>query len=185
MRFGSRAFLAGGLGFAAAFATACGGSTGLLSGDQANTLSTQLGAVSTAVNAHNCQAATSAAASFTSAVGHLPASVSNKLVQSLGDGAVTVQQLAARDCSSSSSSSSTTSTGSTPSTSTSVTTVTQTRSTSSTTQSQSSTATNPPGPGTSTTTNGGASLGTGTGDNGNGNGNNNGGNGNGNGGTGQ
>jgi hypothetical protein len=188
MGFGSRAFLAGGLGFAAAFATACGGATGLLSSDQANTLSTQLAAVSSAVDAHNCRAATSAAASFTSAVGHLPASVSNKLVQSLGDGAVTVQQLAARDCSSSSSSSSsTTDTTSTPSTSTTVTTVTQTTSNHSTTQSQSSTATNPPGPGTSTTTNGGASLGTGTGANGNGNGNNNGGNGNGNGngGTGQ
>ena len=35
MRFGSRAFLAGGLGFAVAFVVACGGSNGLLSGDQA------------------------------------------------------------------------------------------------------------------------------------------------------
>ena len=53
MGFGSRAFLAGGLGFAAAFAVACGSSNGLLSADQNNSLTSQLNSVSAAVSAHS------------------------------------------------------------------------------------------------------------------------------------
>jgi hypothetical protein len=173
----SRAFLAGGLGFAAAFVVACGGSNDLLSGDQSSTLSSQLDAVSAAVNSGNCRAATSAADSFNSAVGSLPSTVSSKLVQNLGDGAVKIKQLASQDCSSSSSSSSST-TSSSSSTPTTTATVTSTA-TQSSTATQTNSATNTTPPGTSTTTNGGASLGTGTSGNGNG------GNGNGNGGTGQ
>jgi hypothetical protein len=167
----SRAFLAGGLGFAAAFAVACGGSNDLLSGDQSSTLASQLDAVSAAVSSGNCAAANNAANRFTSAVGSLTSPVSSKLVQSLGDGAVKLKQLAARDCSSSSSSSSSSST-TTTSASTTTTTVTQTStpSTTSTQQTQTSSATNTTPPGTSTTSNGGASLGTGTSGNGNGGG---------------
>ena len=54
MGFGSRAFLAGGLGFAAAFAVACGSTNGLLSADQNSSLTSQLDSVSQAVEAHNC-----------------------------------------------------------------------------------------------------------------------------------
>jgi hypothetical protein len=177
----SRAFLAGGLGFAAAFVVACGGSNDLLSGDQSSTLSSQLDAVSAAVNSGNCRAATTAADSFNSAVGSLPPSVSPKLVQNLGDGAVKIKQLASQDCSASSSSSSSSSTSSTSSTPTTTATVTSTATQSSTASTQTNPATNTNPPGTSTTTNGGASLGTGTSGNGNGNGAN----GNGKGGTGQ
>jgi hypothetical protein len=166
----SRAILAGGLGFTAAFVVACGGSNGLLSSEQASTLSNRLDSLSQAVNAGNCSAATNAANAFNTAVGNLPPSVSSKLVQNLGDGAQTVKQLAARDCSSSSSSSSSSTastTTSTQPTSTTTTTVTNTPTTNSSTQTQQTTATNPAPPGTSTTTNGGASLG-GTGTSGNG-----------------
>ena len=166
----SRAFLAGGLGFTAAFVVACGGSNGLLTADQSSTLSNRLDAVSAAVNSGNCSAATSAANAFNTAVGDLPPSVSTPLVQNLGDGAQTVKQLAAKDCASASSSTASTSTSSTTSTqptSTTTTTVTNSPTTSSSTASQTSTATNAPAPGTSTTTNGGASLG-GTGTSGNG-----------------
>jgi hypothetical protein len=166
----SRAFLAGGLGFAAAFVVACGGSSGLLTANQANTLSTRLDSVSQAVSAGNCTAATNAANAFNTAVGDLPASVSTKLVQNLGDGAETVKQLAAKDCSataSSSSSSSSSTTTSTQPTSTTTTTVTNSSTTSSSTTASSS-ATNTTPPGTSTTTNGGASLGTSANGNGNG-----------------
>jgi hypothetical protein len=167
----SRAILAGGLGFTAAFVVACGGSNGLLSSEQASTLSNRLDALSQAVNAGNCSAATNAANAFNAAVGDLPPAVSTKLVQNLGDGAQTVKLLAARDCLSSSSSSSSstasTSTTSTQPTSTTTTTVTNTPTTNSSTQTQQTTATNPAPPGTSTTTNGGASLG-GTGTSGNG-----------------
>jgi hypothetical protein len=165
----SRAFLAGGLGFTAAFVVACGGSTGLLTADQGSTLSSRLDAVSKAVSSGDCSAATSAANAFNTAVGNLPPSVSTKLVQNLGDGAQTVEQLAAKDCASATKSSSSTSTSSTTSTqpTTTTTTATNTPTTSSSTASQTSTATNAPPPGTSTTTNGGASLG-GTGTSGNG-----------------
>jgi hypothetical protein len=161
----SRAFLAGGLGFAAAFVVACGGSNGLLTADQRSTLSNRLDALSRAVRSGNCPAATTAADAFNTAVGDLPPSVSTKLVQNLGDGAQTVKQLAARDCASASSSRSSTSTSRTTSTqpaSTTTTTVTNTPTTNSSTATQSTPATNPGSSGTSTTTNGGASLGTGT-----------------------
>jgi hypothetical protein len=167
----SRAILAGGLGFTAAFVVACGGTNGLLTADQGSTLSSRLDAVSKAVNSGNCAAATSAANAFNTAVGNLPPAVSTKLVQNLGDGAQTVEQLAAKDCASgtkSSTSTSTSSTTSTQPTSTTTTTVTNTpTTTSSSTATQTGTATNPASPGTSTTTNGGASLG-GTGTSGNG-----------------
>ncbi len=166
----SRAFLAGGLGFAAAFVVACGGSNGLLTSGERNTLSTRLDSLSAAVNSGNCSAATSAANAFNTAVGNLPPSVSTKLVQNLGDGAQTVKQLAATDCSSTSSSTTPPSTSSTTPTqppSTTTTTVTNTPTTNSSTVTHTGTATNAPAPGTSTTTNGGASLG-GTGTSGNG-----------------
>ncbi len=165
MGHGSRAFLAGGLGFAVAFVVACGGQNGLLDSGQANNLNAQLNSVSAAVTSGQCGSARGAAQAFSNEVAALPASVNTTLIRNLGQGAATVSQLAARDCSkssssSSSSSSSTSSTTSTPSSTTST--------PSSTSTSTSSTATNPTSSSTSNTTNGGgAPLG---GGNGNGNG---------------
>jgi hypothetical protein len=172
MRFGSRAFLAGGLGFAAAFVVACGGGNGLLSGDQSSSLSSQLQSISVALGSHQCGAAASAATSLNNAVANLPSTVNTTLLQNLGQGASTVGQLASSDCqSTSSTSSSSTSTTSSSSSSTSTPTTSSTSSsTSSSTGTQtnptSATATNPPTTGTSSTPNGGAGIGTSTAGNG-------------------
>ena len=50
MRYAPRAILACGLGFAVSFVVACGGGSGLLSGDQSNALSGQAEQISSAVN---------------------------------------------------------------------------------------------------------------------------------------
>jgi hypothetical protein len=175
---GSRAFLAGGLGFAVSFLVACGGGNGLLTSDQASNLSNQLSSVSAAVQSGDCGAAASAARSFNNQVADLPSTISTTLVQNLGQGAATVGELATRDCrnastSSSTSSSTPTTTSTTTSTSTSTTSTnptTATNPTSSTSTSTSTTETNPTAPSTSSTSsNGGAGFGaTGTGGNGNG-----------------
>jgi len=173
MGFGSRAFLAGSLGFAAAFVVACGGSNGLLSADENSSLTSQLHSISSALGSHQCGEAASAAAQLTNAVANLPPSVTTTLVKNLGQGAGTVSQLAQSDCTTSSStSSSTSSTSSTPSTSSSTTSSTSSSPSSSTsTPTVGTSATNPTTPGTSTTSNGGAGVGaTGTSSTGQGNG---------------
>lgn len=177
MGFGSRAFLAGSLGFAAAFVVACGGSNGLLSADENSSLTSQLNSISSALGSHQCGEAGSAAAQLTNAVANLPPSVTTTLVKNLGQGAGTVSQLAQSDCTASTSTSrSTSSTSSTPTTSSSSSSST-TSSTSSSPSSSTSTptvgtsATNPTTPGASTTSNGGAGVGaTGTSTSGQGNG---------------
>jgi hypothetical protein len=175
MGFGSRAFLAGSLGFAAAFVVACGGSNGLLSADEASSLTSQLNSISSALGSHQCGEAGSAAAQLTNAVANLPPSVTTTLVKNLGQGAGTVSQLAQTDCTTTSSTSrSTSSTSSTPTTSSSSSTTSSTpssTSTSSSTPTVGTSATNPTTPGTSTTSNGGAGVGaTGTSTTGQGNG---------------
>jgi hypothetical protein len=149
--FGSRAFLAGSLGFAAAFVVACGGGSGLLSGDQSSSLSSQLQSISVALGSHQCGSAASAATSLNNAVANLPSTVNTTLLQNLGQGAATVGQLASSDCQSTSATTSSSSTG-----------------TGTSSSSSSATATNPPTPGTSSTSNGGAGIGGGTGTSGNG-----------------
>ncbi len=131
---GARAFLAGSLGFAVAFVVACGGGTGLLTSNQANTLNNQLSSVSAAVSAHRCDQATAAAQRFSNVVAGLPNDVNTTLIQNLGQGAATVSALAARDCSSTSSTSSSTTSSSTTTTTTS-TPATTTSSTTTTTKS--------------------------------------------------
>jgi hypothetical protein len=176
MGFGSRAFLAGGLGFAAAFVVACGGGNGLLSANQSSSLSGQLQSISVALTSHQCGAAANAATSLNNAVANLPSTVNTTLLQNLGQGASTVAQLASSDCqstSSTSSSSSSTTSSSSSSTSTPTTSSTSTSSTSATgtqTNPTSPTATNPTTPGTSTTapTGGASPGGGGTGTAGNG-----------------
>lgn len=175
MGFGSRAFLAGSLGFAAAFVVACGGSNGLLSADQNSSLTSQLQSISSAIGSHQCGEAASAAAQLTNAVANLPPSVTTTLVKNLGQGAGTVSQLAQTDCTTTTSTSrSTSSTSTTPTTSSSSSTTSSTSSspsTSSSTPTVGTSATNPTTPGTSTTSNGGAGVGpTGTSTTGQGNG---------------
>jgi hypothetical protein len=165
MGYRSRAFLAGGLGFAASFVVACGGGNGLLASNDASTLQSQLDRLSQAVSAGNCGTAANAVQQFNDAVVRLPAQVSPTLRRNLGQGASTIGRLSAKDCrnantTSSSSSSSSSSTSSTPTTTTAPTTTV----TSSDTGSSSSSATTTSSPGTSSTaTNGGTGVGGGGG----------------------
>jgi hypothetical protein len=155
MGFGSRALLAAVLGFAAAFVVACGSSSnGLLSSGQSSSIASQLTAISNAVQAGHCGKATTASHKLTNLVAGLPSGVNQKLVANLGQGASTVQELAAKDCTTQSTSTPTV-TAPTTSTQTSTATQTQTQTTSTTTTTQQTSTTPPP----TTATNGG---GTGT-----------------------
>ena len=79
-----RALFAGGLGIAAAFLVACGGGgAGLLSSDQAGTLSNQLDQLASAVDTGHCGAAASAVASLNNAIDNLPSSVNPALAANL------------------------------------------------------------------------------------------------------
>ncbi len=175
MGLGARAFLAASLGFAAAFVVACGGNNGLLSGDQAGNLNAQLTSISSAVESGQCGAAAAAAQHFSDLVGGLPRNVNTTLIQNLGQGAETVSELAARDCTHATTTPTKTATSTPTSTPTTTATVTTTTtvpttptSTPTTTSSPTSTATNPAG--TGTTSNGGAGLTTGQGSRGGANG---------------
>lgn len=99
MGFGPRASLAAILGFAAAFAVACGSSgNGLLSSDQSSSIAAQLTAVQAAVAAGHCARAQAASHKLTNVISDLPSGVNQKLFANLGQGAATVAQLAAKDC---------------------------------------------------------------------------------------
>ncbi len=178
MRCAPRAILAGGLGFAAAFLVACGGSSGLLSGNQSVDLSGQADEISAAVQAGNCGAAINASAALDRKVHTLPATVNPTLRSNLTQGASTIAQLAAKQCrhhtastaSTASTPTTSPSTTTTTSTSTSTSTSTTTPTTTTTTSSTSTTATTPTNTGTTSTTTGGAGLGESTTTTGNGNG---------------
>jgi hypothetical protein len=163
MRYRSRAFLAGLLGFTVAFVVACGSGNGLLSTDQASNLNHQLSSISAAVAAGDCSGATAAAQQLSNEVGALGSNVNTVLIENLGQGAATVSALATRDCSRSTTTTTTTTTRTTSSpTTTPTTTTTSTPTTTTpTTTSPTGTATNPGG--TGTTSNGGAGLTTGAG----------------------
>ena len=180
MRFAPRALFAGGLGFAVSCLVACGGGTGLLSGNQSSNLNNQLDAVSSAVDSGQCASASQAVVSFADAVTKLPATVSPTLRTNLLQGASTVAALARRDCQASTSLSTSSST-TTPSTTTTTPSTTTHPTTSSTTTTPSSTSTTTTTPATSTTTPGTTSTTPSTGGGGLGGG---GGNGSGGGGTG-
>jgi hypothetical protein len=165
MRYAPRAILAGGLGFAVSCLAACGGSAGLLSGDQSIALSGQGNEINSAVQSGDCGAAVNASAALNADVQKLPITVNPTLRANLTQGAVTISRLAATECrqhasttistpttASSSSTSSSTSSTTTPTTSTSSTTPT-------TTSTTTTTATTPPDTGTTSTTSGGVGLG--------------------------
>src|ERR1700733_2862054 len=155
MGFGSRASLAAILGFAAAFVVACGSSgNGLLSSEQSRSIAVQLTAISNAAQSGHCGRARVASHRLTNLITDLPSDVNQKLVANLGQGASTVQELAAKDCTTQSTSTPTV-TAPTTSTQTSTATQTQTQNTSTATTMQQTSTTPPP----TTATNGG---GTGT-----------------------
>lgn len=166
MRYAPRAILAGGLGFAVSFVAACGGGAGLLSGDQSIALSGQGNEINSAVQSGDCGAAINASAALNKDVHSLPVTVNPTLRSNLNQGAVTIAQLAAKDCrqhqATTTTSPPTTTSTTTPTTTTTTTTPTTTTTTSTTpTSTTSTTATTPTNPGTSltTTTTGGAGLG--------------------------
>jgi hypothetical protein len=165
MRYAPRAILAGGLGFAVSFVVACGGSSGLLSGDQSDALSGQADHIVSAVQNGNCGAALNASAVLNGDVQTLPVTVNPTLRRNLSQGASTIAELARRECHQHTTataipktSSSTTTTSTSTSTSTSTTTPTTTTSTSTT----STSATTPTDTGSTSTTTGGVGLGGGT-----------------------
>jgi hypothetical protein len=171
MGFGSRASLAAILGFAAAFVVACGSSgNGLLSSGQSSSIAAQLTAISNAVQTGHCGRATVASHRLTNLITELPSGVNQKLVANLGQGASTVQELAAKDCTTQSTSTPTVTVPTTSTQATTTQTQTQTSTTASTTTPPPTTtnttpppttATNGGGTGTSssTTTGGGAPVG--------------------------
>lgn len=147
MRFGQRAVLAGGLGFAVSLIAACGGGAGLLSGSQSSAMNSQLDAISQALSDGQCGAPlSSAVSSFNEYVSGLPSKVNAALRANLLQGASTVSQLAAQGCTTAAATTTTTSQSSSTSTSSSSTTPTTTTS-STTTSTPTSTSTS-----TSTTT---------------------------------
>jgi hypothetical protein len=158
MGFGSRAFLAGGLGFAAAFAVACGGSNGLLSGAQSSQLAGQVDSVAAALAAHNCHQVASAARALTNAVDNLQ-SIDPTVQQDLGQGASTTRVLAIRECAGTKTRTTSTKTTSSTSTSTSSTTTTSSTQTSTVPTTNTAPATNTVTTGTSSTPTGGISPG--------------------------
>jgi len=98
MRHASRALLAGAAGLAVSLLVACGGQSGLLSRQEANTLSGELNQVSNALNSGDCAAVSNASTSFNNDVTSLPSSVNRTLRQDLSQGATTVSQLALKQC---------------------------------------------------------------------------------------
>ena len=170
MRYAPRAILAGGLGFAVSCVAACGGSAGLLSGDQSIALSGQGNEISSAVQSGDCGAAINASAALNRDVATLPVTVNPTLRGNLNQGALTIAQLAARDCRQHTATTiltpaTTSSTTTTPSTSSTTTPSTSSStSTSTSTSTTSTSATTPTNTGTSTTssTTGGAGLSVGT-----------------------
>jgi hypothetical protein len=144
MGFGSRVSLAAVLGFAAAFAVACGSSgNGLLSSGQSSSIASQLTAISNAVQGGHCGRATVASHRLNNLITDLPSDVNQKLVTNLGQGASTVQELAAKDC--------TTQSTSTPTVTVPKTTTTQAVTTQTQTQTQTTTAATTTKPPTNTT----------------------------------
>jgi TolA-binding protein len=98
MGFAHKAFVAAGVGFAAAVLVGCGSSGGsLLSGSQANNLTAQLNRVSDALNAQDCSQAQQYLQDFQSSVENM-GGVNATLINDLDQGANTIQSLANREC---------------------------------------------------------------------------------------
>ena len=99
MRYASRVILAGALGFAAAFVVACGGGSGLLSGNQAASLNNQLDSVSSALSSKNCGDVSNSTSRLADDIISLPSSINSTLRNNLTQGVSTIAQLAQKQCS--------------------------------------------------------------------------------------
>lgn len=98
MGFAHRAFVAAGVGFAAAAIVGCGSSGGsLLSASQSNNLAEQLNRVTQALNDSDCTQARAELADFQATVDSL-GGVNATLISNLDQGASTIQSLANTDC---------------------------------------------------------------------------------------
>jgi hypothetical protein len=98
MRYISRALLPGVLGFAVAIlVAACGGSSGLLSANQATSLDNQLNQIAAAINNSQCSAAASAAQGFDNSVSNLTG-VNGRLVNNLKQASSALASQAGQDC---------------------------------------------------------------------------------------
>lgn len=94
-----KAILIGVLGLVAAVLVACGNTNGLLPGDQANRLSSQLDGVAAACQGGDVARAEAAAAQFRSDLSGLRAhNVDTRLINGLRQGAVTLEQLISDTC---------------------------------------------------------------------------------------
>src|ERR1700704_5664330 len=99
MRSVLRALLAGGLVFTVSLVVAaCGGGSGLLSSDQASTISSQLDQISSALQSGDCRPASGPKVNPSPEGATLPASVSPTLRSNLDQGISPVGQLANRQC---------------------------------------------------------------------------------------
>ncbi len=169
MRYIPRALLAGGLGFAlAVLVAACGGSSGLLSAQQASTLDSQLNAVAAAIDSNHCGQAGAAAQTFDNAVSNLPSSLNKTLTNNLKQASAALAAKAGPDCQSSQHATIPTTTKKTPATTTATTppttTTATTTSTPSTTGTHTSTApaTTGTSPGSTSTSGGSGGAGVGS-----------------------
>jgi hypothetical protein len=98
MRYISRALLPGVLGFAVAvLVAACGGSSGLLSADQATSLDNQLNTVAAAIDGGRCNAANNAAQGFDNSVSNLTG-IKSQLRANLKEASSALAAQALTDC---------------------------------------------------------------------------------------
>jgi hypothetical protein len=98
MGFAHRAFVAAGVGFAAAAIVGCGSSGGsLLSASQSNNLAEQLNRVTQSLNDSDCTQARAELADFRASVDSL-GGVNATLISNLDQGASTIQSLTNTDC---------------------------------------------------------------------------------------
>ena len=168
MRMPALPFLAAAvLGVAAAFLVACGDRNGLIPPGAAHRLNADLSAVSSAVNARNCQAADTASSRVRGDILNLPSSVDQALVNRLSNGVDNLRRRAQVQCSETrqqstpvqtSTETNTTPTNTTP-TNTTPTSTTPTTTTSTTTTPTTTTQTNTTPPSTSPTGGAGTNAG--------------------------
>jgi len=155
MRQWPRALLAGGMGFAVSCLAACGGGAGLLSGNQAGQLQSQLDQVSNAVASQNCGAAATHGLALGTSIQNLPLTINPNVRRNLERGYRTTYNLAIKDCrrtTTTTSNTSTTTTSTTTTTPTTTTTTTPTTTTPTTATITTPTTTTPTTPTTTPTT---------------------------------
>jgi hypothetical protein len=159
MRYVTRALCAGGVGLAALTLAACGSGGSLLSHSQASSLNRQLGQISQALSARQCQQASNEISNFQNSVDAM-SGVDQSLIGNLDQGAQTVAQLASTECPTTQRTHTTpTTTNTTPTTPTQTATTTPTPPVTSTTTTPTTTQTTPSTTTTTTPSGGGSGSG--------------------------